>query len=51
MSTFKTCTQEQLEEWLRQSPPCDWDVASSDEGVVWIRFYTHTTDDEKGAST
>lgn len=51
MGVFKTCTQEQLEEWLRQSPPCDWDVASSDEGVVWIRFYTHTTDGEKEVNT
>ena len=43
MSELKTITRDALFDVLvkHMDDLPDWDEVDSDEGVVWIRFYTH----------
>jgi hypothetical protein len=38
---FKTCSQDEVIEWLLESPPCEWDIILNEKDSIWIKFYAH----------
>ena len=51
MTRLKTMTRNELFVALfkHMDDLPDWDEVDSDEGVVWIRFYTHEEQDDDAA--